>query len=146
MIKLTNDISGLVNTALADGTPCLVGTVDEQGRPQISPKGSVAVYDEESLCYWERSFRGAFAHIGTNPNVVVYYRNSAHADEIPHPGAAMRFHGTAQIYKEGAERERTWELTVPAEKERDPDRKGVAVLIRLERVEALSGAVIMARD
>ena len=29
-----------INGALADGTPCLVGTVSGDGQPQISPKGS----------------------------------------------------------------------------------------------------------
>ena len=72
MIKLTDLIRTLLNKALADGVPCLVGTATRDGKPQISPKGSVAVYDDETLCFWERSLRTAHAHIGENPHVVVY--------------------------------------------------------------------------
>jgi len=79
MIKLTDLMRALLNKALADGVPCLVGTATRDGKPQISPKGSVAVYDDETLCFWERSMRTAHAHIGENPHVVVYYRNFARA-------------------------------------------------------------------
>ncbi len=145
MIKMTDLMRNLLRSALADGTPCLVGTATRDGKPQISPKGSVAVFDDQTLCYWERSFRTAFGHIGENPNVVVYYRNFARTSEIPYRGAAMRFHGSARIVKDGPEREKVWNATVPAEQERDPQKAGVGVLITVERIEELSGAVIMQR-
>ncbi len=146
MIKMTDLMRNLLRSALADGTPCLVGTATRDGKPQISPKGSVAVLDDQTLCYWERSFRTAFAHLGENPNVVVYYRNFARTSEIPYRGAAMRFHGRARIVKDGAEREKVWSATVPAEQERDPQKAGVGVLITVDRIEELSGTVIMQRD
>jgi Pyridoxamine 5'-phosphate oxidase len=136
----------LLRNALADGVPCLVGTVSPDGKPQISPKGSVAVFDDETLCYWERSFRTAYAHIGENPNVVIYYRNFARASEMPFRGGAIRFHGVAGIIKAGSERERIWNATIPAEQERDPEKKGVGVLIAVSRIEELSGTVVMQRE
>jgi hypothetical protein len=145
MIKLTDLIRMLLNSALADGVPCLVGTATRDGRPQISPKGSVAVFDEERLCYWERSLRGAYAHIGENPHVVVYYRNFARAGEMPYRGGAVRFHGRARIVREGPERDRIWSLTIPAEQERDPQKQGVGVLIEIDRVEELTGNIVMQR-
>ena len=57
MIKITPLMKDLLDKALADGTPCLIGTASKDGHPQISPKGSVAVYDDQTLCYWERSHR-----------------------------------------------------------------------------------------
>ena len=47
MIKITPVMKELLDKALADGTPCLIGTADKAGHPQISPKGSVAVYRSE---------------------------------------------------------------------------------------------------
>ena len=146
MIKLTDLMRTLLNKALADGAPCLVGTATRDGKPQISPKGSVAVYDDETLCFWERSMRTAHAHIGENPHVVVYYRNLARAQEMPYRGGAIRFHGRARIVQSGAERDRVWGLTIPAEQERDPEKKGVGVLIAVDRVEELTGNVVMKRD
>ncbi len=34
-----------INSALADGTPCLLGTVSDDGHPQISPKGRMRGHD-----------------------------------------------------------------------------------------------------
>ena len=145
MMKMTDLMRTLLRSALADGTPCLVGTATRDGKPQISPKGSVAVLDDQTLCYWERSLRTAYAHLGENSNVVVYYRNFARTSEIPYRGAAMRFHGRARIVKTGTEREKVWNATIPAEQERDPQKAGVGVLIDVDRIEELSGTVIMQR-
>ncbi len=146
MIKMTPLMRDLLAKATDDGVPCLIGTASKTGYPQISPKGSVAVFDEHTLCFWERSFRTAAAAIKENSRVVVYYRNAARTAEIPYRSAAMRFHGTARIVDSGPERDRAWELTIPFEQERDPDRKGVAVLIDIDRIEELSGTIIMERD
>ena len=59
MIKITPVMKELLDKALADGTPCLIGTASKDGHPQISPKGSVAVFDDNTLCYWERSHRSS---------------------------------------------------------------------------------------
>ena len=145
MIKLTPLMADLLAAALADGVPCLVGTASKDGRPQISPKGSLAVFDERTLCYWERSHRSSQSRLAENPRVVVYYRNARRASEIPYRSAAMRFHGTARIVESGAERDRAWALTNAEEQGKDPERKGVAVLIDVDLVEELSGAPIMSR-
>ena len=146
MMKMDALMARLLETALADGVPCLVGTASKAGRPQISPKGSVAVFDDGTLSYWERSHRSSQAHIAENARVVVYYRNFERAAEMPWRGGAIRFHGTARVVSEGPQRERAWKLTVPAEQERDPEKKGVAVLIDVELIEDLSGTVVMKKD
>lgn len=145
MINMTDQMRNLLQTALDDGTPCLLGTATKDGRPQISPKGSMAVFDGDTLSYWERSHRTAAANIGENPRVVVFYRNAARSAEIPYRGATIRFHGSARVVAEGPERERAWELAGAVERSRDPEKKGVAVLIKVDRIEELSGAVIMER-
>jgi predicted pyridoxine 5'-phosphate oxidase superfamily flavin-nucleotide-binding protein len=143
---MTELMARLLTTSAADGVPALVGTVSSDGRPQISPKGSVTVYSDDTLCFWERSYRSVERNLVDNPRVVVYYRNQARSKEIPYASAAIRFHGTARIVKDGPERDRAWELTIPGEKQRDPDRKGYAVLIKVDLIEELSGNVIMKAD
>ena len=66
MIKMTPLMKELLDKALEDGTPCLIGTASKEGRPQISPKGSVAVFDDDKLCYWERSHRSSQKRIAEN--------------------------------------------------------------------------------
>jgi len=143
---MTDLMRRLIASALADEVPCLVASVSADGRPQISPKGSVAVFDDEHLSYWERSYRTSFSRITENPHVVVYYRNPHRSPEMPWRAGALRFHGTAQITDDGAKRDRAYELAHPNEQKRDPDKKGVGVLIRVDLIEELDGKVVMQRD
>lgn len=145
-MNIQEPMVSLINNALAEGVPCLIGTASKDGSPQISPKGSVAVFDPQTLCYWERTHRTSEAAILQNPKVVVYYRNAARAAEIPYRSAAFRIYGRARVVKSGPDWERAWSLTVPAERERDPDKTGVAILIDVDRIEELSGKVLMTRE
>jgi Pyridoxamine 5'-phosphate oxidase len=146
MIKISQVMKDLLSKALADGTPCLVGTASKAGGPQISPKGSLAVFDDQTLCYWERSHRSSQSHIEDNPHVVVYYRNAARAPENPYRSSAIRFHGTARIVRSGPDRERVWQLTNKEEQQKDSEKKGFAILIDVDLIEELSGSIIMKRN
>jgi general stress protein 26 len=124
-----------LDSALADRVPCLLGTADKLGQAQISPKGSMMVFDATRLAYWERAGRTAIANIKANPKVVVFYRN-------PALKLALRFYGTATAIPEGALLEAVWSRTIPAEREKDPERKGMAVVIDVHMVNDLSGKVL----
>ena len=139
MIKLTDEMRELLDTALADGYSCVVGTASKDGWPQISPKGSVMVYDDETLAYWERAKRSGLANLLENPKIVVYYSN--HDKRI-----RWRFYGEARIEESGAIRDDVMSKTVQAELDRDPERLGVAVMIRVDQVGELSGNVLQQRD
>ncbi len=104
MVTINEEWWEAINSALADGTPCLLGTVSGDGQPQISPKGSILVHDASTLAYWERSKRTALANIQGNQQVVVYYRNPEKAEQLPQ-GACLRFYGTCRVVEDGAERE-----------------------------------------
>lgn len=139
MINIDDEMRGLINNGLADGAPCMVGTASGDGQPQISVKGSVLVYDQESLAYWERSKRSALENVGGNPQVVIFYRNTEKRIN-------WRFYGTATIHDTGSVREDVMNRTVQAELDRDPDRQGVAVVVRLNQIAELSGNVLQTRD
>ena len=139
MIKLTEEMKELFDTALADGFACLVGTATKDGQPQISPKGSVMVFDDETLAYWERAKRSGLANLEENPKVVVYYSH-------PVKRIRWRFYGEASIHESGPVREDVMSRTVQAELDRDPEREGVAVLIRVDQVGELSGNILQQRD
>ena len=139
MIEMTDEMKELLDSALADRMSCLVGTATKDGRPQISPKGSVMVFDKETLAYWERSLRSALDNVAENPHVVVYYNN-------PEKRLRWRFYGTATVHKSGPVREEVMSRTVQAELDRDPERKGVAVVVRVDLINELSGNVLQQRD
>jgi hypothetical protein len=59
-------------------------------------------------------------------------------------GGVARFYGTAKVHKSGAEYDRVWQKLIQPEKDRDPEKKGYAVLIRVERAEDLDGQPLKA--
>lgn len=145
-VKINEMMKRVLGLAFGDGVPPLVGTVMQDGRPQISPKGTLAVYDDEHLCFWERSFRTSYGALVANPKVVVYYRNQARAQEMGIRNGAMRFHGEARLAEAGPERDRIWDLSPAAEQQRDPERKGAGFIIRVDLIEDLAGQILMQRE
>ncbi len=139
MINLTDEMKELLYTALADGYACLLGTASKDGQPQISPKGSVMVYDRDTLAYWERSKRSALDNVGKNPQVLIYYN---------HAGKRLRwrFQGKATVYSEGQVREDVMSKTIQAELDRDPGLQGVAVLVKVDKITDLTGQVLQQGD
>src|ERR687892_1128702 len=135
MINLTDEMRQLIDNAYAEGLTCVVGTASKEGRPQISLKGSVLVFDRETLAYWERSRRSTLENVAENPQVVIFYRN---------PGKRInwRFHGAAHVYESGAIRDNVMNRTIQAELDRDPARLGVAVLVKVNSITELSGNVV----
>ncbi|MGE0744264.1 MAG: pyridoxamine 5'-phosphate oxidase family protein [Rhodospirillales bacterium] len=138
MATIKDEWRDAINNALADGAAALVGSVSADGTPQISPKGSVLVQSPTQLAYWERSLRSALANVRANPKVVIYFRNPERAAELPQ-GAALRFYGTARIVESGPEREAVMGKVVKRELDADPGRKGVAVIVDVNRITNLRG-------
>lgn len=145
-IRMTELHARFLAQAFEDEAAPLLGTASKDGEPQVSPKGTVAVLDPETLCFWERSLRSSFHALEENPRVVVYCRNPKRAKELPFRNGALRFRGVARIAADAPTRARVWALSPPAEQARDPEKKGVAVLIRVDLIEDLAGQVIMKRE
>jgi uncharacterized protein len=138
MIKLIDQMRELVDKALANDVPCILATVSAAGEPDIGYKGSMMVFDDESLAYWERTRRQHLANVQSNPKVIVLFRD-------PKSRVNWRFHGTATIHETGPLRDQVMARTVPAELEKDPERKGAAVVIRVDKVTNLGGQVLQSR-
>jgi general stress protein 26 len=138
MIAIVDQMKELVNNALANGSPCILANVSADGEPDIGFKGSMMVFDDESLAYWERTRRQHMKNIKENPKVVVLFRDNQ-------TRAAWRFHGTAMLHESGPTREQVMARTVKEELEKDPERKGAAVVIRLDKITNMAGQVLQSR-
>src|SRR5919109_1881167 len=108
MIKLIDQMRELVNNALANGCPCVLATASADGEPDIGYKGSMMVFDDESLAYWERTRRQHLKNVKENPKVVVLFRDAK-------TRVGLRFHGTASVHEEGALRDQVMARTVKDE-------------------------------
>jgi hypothetical protein len=114
---------------------CLVGSVLPDGYAQISPRGSVQVYDDNTISLWERG-RGSTTestHDGTQLTVFYFNYELMSQGVLPIAGIA-RLYGTAEVHKSGPVYDKVWERLIQPEKDRDPDKKGWAVLIKVDHV------------
>jgi hypothetical protein len=128
-----------VNTAFPANV-CLVATVLPSGFAQVSPRGSTMVYDDEHLALWERGKGSTNAALKDGTKVTVFLRKPQLRESGVLPkGGIARFYGTARIQRSGAAYEEIWRRLVQPEKDRDPDKKGFGVLIKVERAEDLDG-------
>ena len=57
-MAFSQQIKDLIFNAHKDDCVCMLATIGEDG-PNISPKGSIIVLDDDHLAFWERSKRGA---------------------------------------------------------------------------------------
>ncbi len=119
---------------------CLVGSVLPNGFAQVSPRGSTMVFDDEHLALWERGKGSTSDNLADGSKLTIYFRKpQLRADGVLPKGGIARFYGTAQVVRSGPAYEQVWRKLVQPEKDRDPDKKGYAVLIKVERAEDLEG-------
>ena len=119
---------------------CLIATVLPNGFAQVTPRGSTMVFDDDHLATWERGKGSTNANLADGRKVTVFFRKpQLRADGILPKGGIARFYGTAQLYKSGPVYDEVWRRLVQPEKDRDPEKKGFAVLIKVERAEDLDG-------
>jgi hypothetical protein len=129
-----------INNAVLSDNVCLIATVLPSGFAQVTPRGSTMVFDDQHIALWERGRGSTTENLADGSKVTIFFRKSSLRAEgiLPLAGIA-RFYGLAAIHKSGPIYEEVWNRLIPLEKERDPEKKGFAVLIRIERAEDLLG-------
>jgi hypothetical protein len=71
-----------------------VATVTAEGRPNLSPKGTTTVLDDEHLMFADVASPGTVENLATNPHVEINV-----VDPIVRKG--YRFRGTASVHRDG---------------------------------------------
>src|SRR5262245_50189650 len=98
MIKLSDDLKLRLVNALTDGVAVVVGYVDRNEDPHVSPYGSLHATGDDQLALWVRNPEGDLVHgVARNPKVEVFY-----AQLSSRTFAWMR--GRASIVRDEAER------------------------------------------
>jgi len=132
-VKLTEELKKLVDNALATRHPMMVAYVDALGQPILSFRGSTQSFSDDQLALWVRNSDGSFLNaIGKNPKVALMYRDEE-------TKATYQFQGRARVSTDQAVRQRIYAKMAEAERNHDPARAGVALLIDLDRVEGWAG-------
>jgi hypothetical protein len=140
-VKLTEEMRDAVNGALANGTPVVVAYVDERGQPRLSFRGSTQVFSDDQLAIWVRNPEGGLPRaLSTNPRATLLYRS-------PQPRMLLTFEGRGRVDPADATRRTVYEQAPEPERNADPERKGVALIVDLDRVTGFTpaGRILMQR-
>jgi hypothetical protein len=141
-MAISEKVKSLINNAWVDGYVCMLATAGQDG-PNISPKGSMLVFDNQHLAYWERSKKKALANLGQDRRVVVMYSNfKAQRDGVLESGF-LRFWGIAEMHEEGAVHDAIFAKLTKREQEHVGADTGIGVLIKIDRAADIHGKSIL---
>jgi hypothetical protein len=125
-IELSDEMKERIDGALENGTPIVVAYVDEQGAPHLSFRGTTQVLGDDRLAIWARDPAGGLPiAVAQNPQVALLYRDPLARRSLSMSGrAAVAPELNDTVYERSPERER----------DRDPERKGIAIVVELDQV------------
>jgi len=141
-LKLNEQIRNAINNAFTSGKPVIVAYVDDNGQPSLSYRGSTHVHSDTQLAIWARNPEGGLPKaLAKNPRVTLLFR-----DPGPENRAMLQFRGVARIDNSEATRQQVYDAIPEAEKNADREKKGMPVIIDLERVDGfMPGARVAMR-
>jgi hypothetical protein len=111
-------------------------TTSDEGYPDVSFRGSTFVFDDEHIAFWDRSLGQSTTNLEKNPNVCMLYYDGPSR-------VGWRFYGRATVHKEGEMRQNILKRTIKAEIDKDPERKGYGVLVRVDKIRGYSGFTVL---
>jgi hypothetical protein len=120
-LVLDDELKGLINNALSERTPMIVASVDPEGRPRMTFRGSIQAFSKDQVGFWARNAEGStMSNIATNPNVSMLMRN-------PDTRVVLNLTGRARLAV-GAERDRVYDNAPEIERRADAEKKGAGAL------------------
>lgn len=141
-MPLSDQIKSLIRSAWDDGYPLIVATAGPDG-PVMGPKGSMIVYDDNNLAYWERTRGKILDAVRQEPRVCILYANfKAQRDGVIESGF-LRFFGTAELHESGPVRDKIFSLLLPREQTHAGADKGIGVLVKITSAADIRGKPIM---
>lgn len=127
-ILLTDDIKQAVNNAFENRTPMVVVYVDENGQPSMSLRGTTQVWSDDQLAFWARGTSNLPKALAARPKVTLWYRD-------PATRTTLQFRGHARQDDDPKVRDLVFERSPAGEQAADPERKGVVLIVDLDRVD-----------
>jgi Pyridoxamine 5'-phosphate oxidase len=140
-LRLTDEIKSAVNGALDNQTPMMIAYSDDDGEIHLSFRGTIQAYSHDQLAVWARDPGGGLPrHVVSHPKVTLFYHD-------PKTRTTYTFYGRARMADDPDARTAVFENSHPREQQADFRRRGVAMIVDLDRVEgrAPSGRVLMLR-
>ena len=139
MIKLDDEWQTAINNAFTDGCPILWASVGADGQPSTAFFGTTQAFSDHEIALWMRTpARGFLKRIAENPKVTMQYRNAG-------TRMAFQIQGEARVANDPVIDHKVYDSAAEAERNADPERKGLAVVVDIVRI-IQRGEVVQARD
>ena len=128
-LRLTEEISSAVNGAFDNQTPMMIAYTDGGGEIHLSFRGTIQAYSDNQLAVWARDPGGGLPrHITARPKVTLFYHD-------PKTRTTYTFYGRAWITDNPGTRAVIFGNSPPRERQMDFRRRGVAIVVDLDKVE-----------
>lgn len=132
-LVLTDELKEIINGALMAHAPMVLASVDAEGRPRLTFRGSIQAFSDDQVGFWARNPEGTtMDNIAANPHVAMMLRN-------PETRVMLQLTGRARLAA-GEERDRVYANAPEFEQRMDADKKGAGVIVDLDTVEGVLGA------
>ncbi len=141
-LRLTPEIKAAVDGALDNQTPMMIAYLDGAEQIHLSFRGTIQAYSDDQLALWARDPEGGLpSNIAARPKVTLFYHDAARR-------TTYTFYGRARIAAEPETRTAIFENSHPREQQVDFRRRGIAIVVDLDRVEGrdAAGRLLMQRD
>ena len=132
-LDLTGDIASEIDGAALRGSTLALAYVRDDLSPSVSLRGSLLVHGPTELALWARKRDSGLATaIAQRPRVsLVYYGGP----DGPGP-MFLSIEGRARVAAEIDDA--VWDAMIDVERQQDPERQGVAILIEVDTVAGAS--------
>jgi hypothetical protein len=132
MIELDKEVAERIAGAIESGNVLTAAYVEISGKPHLSFYGSTHVHGPDQLAIWVRKPDSELLKtLPTNPHMACLSGDVS--DRVYYT-----FEGKGRVSED--QRERIYDEMHPIERQFDPDRNGVAVIVDLDRFTTFSKA------
>lgn len=131
-LEISEQMAHTINTAEDRELPMVFAYIDEQGAIKQTFRGSIHVHGPRQLAFWNRDANGGFIRAlkAGYDAVCTTYRE-------PDTPRILQFHGRARLVEDEDEAKRVWDESPELERTLTHGRKGVAIVIELDRVQGV---------
>lgn len=130
-LDLDDEIREAIGNASDSGNQLTVAYNGDDGWPHLSPRGSTQVFGAQQLAVWVRKRHDGLAEaMDSRPEVTLFYL------DLVERGVAYTFYGRGVVSDDPDVKDQVWAATPEGEKAQDPERRGVALVVELERIVA----------